>query len=137
MQPLPDITPILKGGIIGVLCSIILALCGALAWFIKNHMTSASRLAGPPREPLTGEKPTEYWESVLKDIEKEGNQALLQVLSEQHRATMLTLGKIRARLRDSDNEVLLKRFDSFERQYKQDMVSIAKMLRGIEVKFDK
>lgn len=138
MQQIPDITPILKGGIVGVLLSIILALCGVIAWFIKNQIANtSSKQTGPPREPLTGEKPTEYWQGVLKDIETEGNKALLAVLTEHHRAMMAVLGKIRARVRDSDNTALLRRFDEYERQYKNDMIAIAKMLRAIEEKIER
>lgn len=138
MQQIPDITPILKGGIVGVLLSIILALCGVIAWFIKNQVANApSKQTGPPREPLSGEKPTDYWEKVFADIETEGNKALLAVLSEHHRALMEQLGKLRARLRDSNQVASLTAIREFRAKYDQDMIAIAKMLRAIEEKIER
>lgn len=137
MQPLPDITPILKGGIVGILLSIIVALCGVIAWFIKNHVTSTSaKHTGPPREALSGEKPTDYWEKVFADIETEGNKALLAILSEHHRALMEQLGKLRARLRESNQVAALTAVKEFRAKYDQDMIAIAKMLRAIEAKIE-
>lgn len=137
MQQLPDVTPILKGGVIGVLLSIILALCGVIAWFIKSQLSGSSKQSGPPREPLSGEKPTDYWEKVFADIETEGNKALLAVLSEHHRALMEQLGKLRARLRESNQVAALTAIKEFRAKYDQDMIAIAKMLRAIEEKIER
>lgn len=135
MQQIPDITPALKGGIVGILVFVIFSLCLVIAWLLKNKLEIAGP-KGPPREPLTGEKPTEYWEAVLKDTETEGNRALLQVLTEQHRSTMEILGRLRARMRESDQAATSQALKEFRQKYDQDIIAIAKMLRAIEEKIE-
>lgn len=137
MTQLPDITPILKGGIVGILLSIILALCGVIAWFIKNQITNASsKQTEPPRELLSGEKPTDYWEKKFAEIESDGNEALLAIITDQHRSVMEQLGKLRARLRESNQVAALTAIREFKEKYDKDMVTIAKMLRAIEAKIE-
>src|SRR5687767_5726571 len=136
MLQLPDINPFLKGGLIGVMAFVIVAMAAVIAWLFKHQVISS----GPKiitREPSAGEKSPEYWEERFAEIETEGNKALLQVLREDHRAVMEMLGKLRAKLRDSDQAVALKEIRAFRAKYDQDMVAIAKMLRSIEVQLDR
>lgn len=137
MTQIPDINPYLKGGIIGVLFFVIMGLIVVIGWLLKNNLASSPKSSGgPPRELTAGEKDPSFWTRVFEDIETEGNQALLQVLTEQHRATMEMLGKIRARVRDSDSATLVKEFQEFRAQYRQDMISLVKMWRSIEEKLN-
>ena len=137
MTQIPDINPYLKGGIIGVLFFVIMGLIVVIGWLLKNNLVSSPKSSsGPPRELTAGEKDPAFWKQVFEDIETEGNQALLQVLTEQHRATMEMLGKIRARVRDSDSATLVKEFQEFRAQYRQDMISLVKMWRSIEEKLN-
>lgn len=131
---IPDITPALKGGIVGVLLFIVVCLVFVIGWLLKN---STLVKPGPPREPLSGEKPTDYWERVFADIETEGNKALLQVLTEHHKTLMEQLGKLRARLRDSDQTAALKEIREFREKYDRDMIAVAKMLTAIEKKIER
>src|SRR5690348_5286805 len=131
MLQIPDINPALKGGIITTLLFIVFGLIGIIAWFLKNQVApGAPRVI--TREPSSGEKPPEYWERVFEDIETEGNKALLAVLTEHHRSVMEMLGKLRARLRESDQAVTSQIVKDFRAKYDQDMIAIAKMLRAIE-----
>ena len=137
MTQIPDINPYLKGGTIGLLVFVIIGLISLVGWLLKNNLTSSPKPSGPPRELSAGEKSAEYWERVFAEIEAEGNQALLKVLSEHHRSVMEMLGKLRARLRDSNQTVALNAIREFRAKYDQDMIAIAKMLRAIEEKIDR
>src|SRR5689334_7920244 len=132
MAQIPDISPYLKGGIIGIMALVIVTLAGVIAWFLKNQVVTGPKIV--TRELSAGEKSPDYWENVFAEIETEGNRALLQVLSEHHRGIMEMLGKLRARLRDSDNAAALQEVREFRAKYDQDMITIAKMLRAIELK---
>jgi hypothetical protein len=136
MLQVPDINPYLKGGVIGVLIFVIIGLVIVIGWLLKNNLTSTPKPHGSPRELSAGEKSTEYWERVFEEIETEGNQALLKVLTEHHKSVMEMLGKLRARLRDSNQVVALTAIKDFRAKYDQDMIAIAKMLRIIEEKLD-
>lgn len=136
MFQVPDINPYLKGGIIGVLFFVIMGLIVVIGWLLKHNLTSSPKLSGPPRELTAGEKDPEYWHEVFADIQTEGNRALLAVLTEQHKAMMEMLGKLRARLRDSDNAAALKEVKELRAKYDQDMIAVAKMLRSLEQKLD-
>lgn len=141
MIQIPDINPYLKGGVIGILFFMLVGCILIIGWLLKNNFVSPSKptggASGPPRELTAGEKSTDYWEKIFADIETEGNHALLEVLSEQHRATMEQLGKLRARLRDTDNAAALNELRGFRAKYDQDMIAIAKMLRAIEEKVER
>lgn len=137
MIQIPDINPYLKGGAIGVLVFVIIGLVAVIGWLLKNNLTATSKPGGPPRELSAGEKSSDYWEKVFEDIETEGNRALLQILTEHHRALMEQLGKLRARLRDSNQVAALSAIREFRVKYDQDMITIAKMLRAIEEKIER
>lgn len=137
MLQIPDINPYLKGGVIGVLVFVIIALVLVIGWLLKNQLSSSPKHTGPPRELTAGEKDPSYWERVFAEIETEGNQALLHVLSEHHKTVMEQLGKLRARLRDSNQAVALTAIKDFRAKYDQDMIAIAKMLRAIEAKLER
>lgn len=136
MLQIPDINPYLKGGVIGVLVFVIIGLVLVIGWLLKNNLTATAKPTGPPRELTAGEKDPSYWEKIFADIETEGNHALLEVLTEHHRAVMEMLGKLRARLRDSNQTVALTAIREFRVKYDQDMITIAKMLRALEEKLD-
>lgn len=137
MLQIPDINPYLKGGVIGVLVFVIIGLVLVIGWLLKNNLTSSPKPSGPPRELTAGEKDPAYWERVFAEIETEGNQALLQVLTEHHKTVMEQLGKLRARLRDSNQAVALTAIKDFRAKYDQDMIAVAKMLRAIEEKVER
>lgn len=138
MIQLPDISTYAKGGVIGILAFVIIGLIIVIGWLLKNGGSFGAKSPSPlqPRELTAGEKSTEYWERIFGDIETEGNRALLEVLSAQHRAVMEQLGRIRARLRDSDNAAALRAINELRAKYDQDSIAIAKMLRSLEQKLD-
>lgn len=134
MTQIPDISPFLKAGAIGVMAFIICVLAGVIVYLVKTQ----GGIIGPKvvtREPTAGEKSADYWEQVFADIETEGNKALLSVLTDHHRATMEMLGKLRARVRD--NAATIEAVREFRARYDQDMVTIAKMLREIESRIER
>lgn len=133
MLQIPDINPFLKSGLLGVAVFVILCMAAVIAFLLKNQVTGSKVVT---REPSAGEKSAEYWEERFAEIETEGNKALLQVLREDHRAVMEMLGKLRAKLRDSDQAGALKEIRAFRAKYDQDMISIAKMLRAIEERIE-
>jgi len=137
MLQIPDINPYLKGGVIGVLTFVIIGLALVIGWLLKNNLIASPKPTGPPRELSAGEKSPDYWEKVVEDIETEGNRALLQILTEHHRALMEQLGKLRARLRDSNQVAALSAIRDFRMKYDQDMIAVAKMLRAIEEKVER
>lgn len=135
MIQIPDISPFLKAGALGVMAFIVCVLVGVIVYLMKNQgVLGGQKII--TREPTAGEKPPDYWEKIFAEIETDGNKALLQVLKEDHRAVMEMLGKLRAKIRDSDQAATARAVHEFRARYDQDMIVIAKMLRAIEAKFE-
>lgn len=135
---IPDASQFLKLGFVGAVL-----LCAYLALLIAykviaNNLTGGSGKSGGPRELSAGEKSADYWESVFSDIRDDGNRELLAAMEKDHRAVMEMLGKLRARLRDSNQSATaaLTEVKEFRQQYRQDMISLVRLLRDLEQKLD-
>lgn len=134
---LPDVSQFLKLGFTGaVLLAAYLALM--IAYKVVSATVVGSKNGNPrPRELTAGEKDPSYWEHVFGDINDDGCKKLLAQMEKDHRAVVELLGKIRARVRDFDNSThALAEIKEFREQYRQDMISLVRLLRELESKLD-